>query len=56
LSDAYVALAGRTLAGQRACPWSFYIFSGGGSADELFFRDFDPEFFQEFGGFVHFFA
>ena len=36
--------------------WSFYIFSGGGSADELFFRDFDPEFFQEFGGFVHFLA
>src|ERR1039458_10710586 len=36
--------------------WSFYIFSGGGSADELFFRDFDPEFFQEVGGFVHFLA
>src|ERR1019366_3689993 len=36
--------------------WSFYIFSGGGSADELFFRDFDPEFFQEVGVFVHFLA
>jgi len=36
--------------------WSFYILSGGGAADELFFRDFDLEFFQEFGVFVHFLA
>jgi hypothetical protein len=36
--------------------WSFYIFSGGGTADELFFREFDLEFFQEFGVFVHFLA
>src|ERR1035437_8373783 len=38
------------------CPWSFYICSGGGTADELFFRQFDLEFFQEFGVFVHFLA
>jgi hypothetical protein len=25
--------------------WSFYIISGGGSADGLFFRDFELEFF-----------
>jgi hypothetical protein len=37
-------------------PWSFYICSGGGTADELFFREFDLEFFQEFGVFVHFLA
>jgi hypothetical protein len=36
--------------------WSFYIFSGGGTADELFFRDFDLELFQEFGVFGHFLA
>jgi hypothetical protein len=36
--------------------WSFYICSGGGTADELFFREFDLEFFQEFGVFVHFLA
>jgi hypothetical protein len=40
----------------KACPWSFYIFSGGGTADELFFRDFDLELFQEFGVFGHFLA
>ena len=36
--------------------WSFYIFSSGSRADELFFRDFELEFFQEFGVFVHFLA
>ena len=36
--------------------WSFYIFSSGSCADELFFRDFDLEFFQEFGVFSHFLA
>src|ERR1035437_2145298 len=36
--------------------WSFYICSGGGTADELFFRQFDLEFFQEFGVFVLFLA
>jgi hypothetical protein len=53
-----VGKVGHALACQPAGgrPWSFYIFSGGGSADELFFRDFDPEFFQEFGVFVHFLA
>ena len=39
---------------ERSSPWSFYIFSGGGTADELFFRDFNFEFFQEFGMFSHF--
>jgi hypothetical protein len=39
-----------------ACPWSFYIFSGCGSADELFFGNFDLEFFQEFGVVGHFLA
>jgi hypothetical protein len=43
-------------AGAFACHWSFYICSGGGTADELFFRQFDLEFFQEFGVFVHFLA
>jgi hypothetical protein len=44
-------------AGQAyAWHWSFYICSGGGTADELFFREFDLEFFQEFGVFVHFLA
>jgi site-specific recombinase XerD len=36
--------------------WSFYIFSGGGSANELCFRDFDLEFLQECGLFGHFLA
>ena len=36
--------------------WSFYIFSGSGSADELFFRDLDLEFFEEFGVVGHFLA
>jgi hypothetical protein len=47
---------GLSKTGQEACPWSFYICSGGGTADELFFREFDLEFFQEFGVFVHFLA
>jgi hypothetical protein len=34
--------------------WSFYIILCGGSADKLFFRDFDLEFFQEFWVFGHF--
>jgi hypothetical protein len=34
--------------------WSFYIFSCDGGSDELSFRDFDLEFFQEFGVFGHF--
>src|ERR1019366_9321532 len=49
------------LAGRRGgrCPscariWSFYIFSCDGGSDELSFRDFDLEFFQEFGVFGHF--
>jgi len=37
-------------------PWSFYTFSGGGSANELFFRDFDLEVSREFGVFGHFLA
>jgi hypothetical protein len=40
----------------EARTWSFYIISGGGSADGLFFRDFELEFFQEFGVFSHFLA
>jgi hypothetical protein len=44
------------LAGGTACPWSFYILSSGSCANELFFRDFDLEFFQEFGVFGHFLA
>jgi hypothetical protein len=36
--------------------WSFYIFSSGSSADELFFRDLDLEFLQKFGVFDHFLA
>src|ERR1035437_8379553 len=36
--------------------WSFYILSGGGTANELFFGDLDLEFFQEFGVFGHFLA
>ena len=42
--------------GRKARRWSFYIFSSGSCADELFFRDFDLEFFQEFGVFDHFLA
>src|ERR1039458_3735355 len=38
----------------KAGGWSFYIFSGCGSADELFFGNFDLEFFQEFGVVGHF--
>ena len=37
-----------------SCSWSFYIFSCDGGSDELSFRDFDLEFFQEFGVFGHF--
>ena len=37
-----------------ARPWSFYIFSCDGGSDELSYRDFDLEFFQEFGVFGHF--
>jgi hypothetical protein len=37
-------------------PWSFYIFSGGDSAKELFFRHCDLEFLQERGLFGHFLA
>jgi hypothetical protein len=44
------------LAGESAGSWSFYIFSGCGSADELFFGNFDLEFFQEFGVVGHFLA
>jgi hypothetical protein len=40
----------------EARTWSFYILSGGGTADELVFGDFDLEFFQEFGVFGHFLA
>ena len=40
----------------RVDAWSFYIFSGGGTADELFFRDFDLEFLQKFGVVRHFLA
>src|SRR5450759_2052091 len=43
-------------AGASACHWSFYIFSSGSSADELFFRDLDLEFLQKFGVFDHFLA
>ena len=39
-----------------ASSWSFYIFSSGSCADELLFRDFDLEFFQQFGVFGHFLA
>ena len=42
------------LAGSRTEPWSFYIILCGGTADKLFFRDFDLEFFQEFGVVGHF--
>jgi len=41
---------------QLAGAWSFYIFSSGSSADELFFRDLDLEFLQKFGVFDHFLA
>jgi len=37
-------------------PWSFYIFSGSGTADELLFRDFDLELRQKFGVFRHLLA
>ena len=37
-------------------PWSFYIFSSGGSANELFFRDFDLELFEKFWALGHFLA
>ena len=33
--------------------WSFYIFSGGSTADKLLFRGFDLEFLQKFGIFRH---
>jgi hypothetical protein len=39
-----------------ACPWSFYIFSGSGSADELLFCCLELEFLQKFGVFGHFLA
>jgi hypothetical protein len=45
-----------TCGGLSTRHWSFYICSGGDTADELFFRQFDLEFFQEFGVFVHFLA
>jgi hypothetical protein len=44
------------LAGESACAWSFDIFSGGSSANELSFRNFDLEFLQECGLFGHFLA
>ena len=37
-------------------PWSFYIFSSGGSADELGVGDFAVEFLQKFGVLGHLFA
>jgi hypothetical protein len=49
-------LAAGVLQPGAARPWSFYIFSGCGSADELFFGNFDLEFFQEFGVVGHFLA
>jgi len=42
--------------GTIADTWSFDIFSGGSSANELSFRNFDLEFLQECGLFGHFLA
>jgi hypothetical protein len=59
LQAAFRALAKDPRAAKRrlkAGGWSFYIFSGCGSADELFFGNFDLEFFQEFGVVGHFLA
>jgi hypothetical protein len=39
-----------------ACHWSFYIFSSGGSANELGIVNFDLEFLEKFGVLRHFLA
>jgi hypothetical protein len=39
-----------------AVPWSFYIFSSGGSANELGIVNFDLEFLEKFGVLRHFLA
>jgi hypothetical protein len=40
----------------KACHWSFYIFSSGGSANELGIVNFDLEFLEKFGVLRHFLA
>jgi hypothetical protein len=42
--------------GASACHWSFYIFSSGGSANELGIVNFDLEFLEKFGVLRHFLA
>ena len=42
--------------GMSADAWSFYIFSSGGSANELGIVNFDLEFLEKFGVLRHFLA